>query len=183
MIRHTCCKIFKDCLTIVGHYLLKRYFFSIKNEYTSFYIRLLNVFPKIGTNETGWLFLIFCFSSCLWIGTILAVPHSVGKIPGRKMKYRGLHSPLSQIWNMRMLIQSNPYALLGFNFLITVNPLDINPIKWSNTLKQFLHFFWRIVWLCLTILWGWRVTLIWVGLFRSSSWSGETGEGKITSTV
>ena len=106
-----------------------------------------------------------------------------GKIPGRKMKYRGLHSPLSQIWNMRMLIQSNPYALLGFNFLITVNPLDTNPIKWSNTLKQFLHFFWRIVWLCLTILWGWRVTLIWVGLFRSSSWSGETGEGKITSTV
>ena len=94
-----------------------------------------HVFTKIGRNETGWLFLTFCFSSCLWIGTILAVSHSVGKIPGRKMKYRGLHSPLWQIWNVWMLIRSNPYALLGFNFIITVNSLDTNPIKWTNTLK------------------------------------------------
>ena len=33
------------------------------------------------------------------------------------------------------------------------------PVPWNNfiwnTLKQFVEFFWRIVWVCLTILWGW----------------------------
>ena len=32
-----------------------------------------------------------------------------------------------------------------------------NPTKWSNTLKQFVDNSWRIVWECLTILWGWRL--------------------------
>ena len=31
-----------------------------------------------------------------------------------------------------------------------VNPLNANPTKWSNTLKQFVDF-----WVCLTILCGW----------------------------
>ena len=36
------------------------------------------------------------------------------------------------------------------------NPLGANPTKWSNTLRQFVGCCRRIVWVCLTILWGWR---------------------------
>ena len=47
------------------------------------------------------------------------------------------------------------------SFMILVwlglNPLSFNPTKWSNTLKQFVGNSQRIVWVCLTILWGWRV--------------------------
>ena len=35
---------------------------------------------------------------------------------------------------------------------IYVNPLSVNPTKWSNTLKQFAGKSQRIVWVCLTIL-------------------------------
>ena len=34
-----------------------------------------------------------------------------------------------------------------------VNLLSANPTKWSSTLKQFVGFCRRIVWVCLTILW------------------------------
>ena len=37
--------------------------------------------------------------------------------------------------------------------VIYINPLSANPTKWSNTLKQFVGFCRRIVWVCLTILW------------------------------
>ena len=36
-----------------------------------------------------------------------------------------------------------------------VRSLSANPTKWTNTLKQFVDFCRQIVWLCLTILWGW----------------------------
>ena len=45
------------------------------------------------------------------------------------------------------------YPHLVYNFTV---PLSANPTKWSNTLKQFLSNSRRIVWVCLTILWGWR---------------------------
>ena len=35
------------------------------------------------------------------------------------------------------------------------NALSTNPIKWSNTLKQFVGDSRRIAWVCLTILLGW----------------------------
>ena len=38
--------------------------------------------------------------------------------------------------------------------LIRLNLLSTNHTKWSNTLKQFVGNSRRIVWLCLTILWG-----------------------------
>ena len=37
------------------------------------------------------------------------------------------------------------------------NSLSANPTKWSNTLKQFVGFFRRIVWVSSTILWGWHL--------------------------
>ena len=36
-----------------------------------------------------------------------------------------------------------------------LNPLNANPTKWSNTVKQFVGKCRRIVSVCLTILWGW----------------------------
>ena len=54
--------------------------------------------------------------------------------------------------------------LLFRNFLEVVlqhkaqfNPLSTNPAKWSNTLKQFVGFGRRIVWVCLANSWGWRL--------------------------
>ena len=37
------------------------------------------------------------------------------------------------------------------------NLLSANPTKWSNILKQFVGKRRRIFWVCLTILWGWRL--------------------------
>ena len=39
----------------------------------------------------------------------------------------------------------------------SLDPLSASPIKWSNILKQFVGNSRRIVWVCLTILWGWRL--------------------------
>ena len=36
------------------------------------------------------------------------------------------------------------------------NPINANPTKWSNTLKQF-GCCGRIVWMCLIIMWGWHL--------------------------
>ena len=133
-------------------------------------------FRKFERNERGWFFLHFVFTLVYEKVSYLSFSFSWEDswfFRGRKLKYKGLQSLLSQTWNMRMLIRSNPYALLRFNFLVTVIPLDTNLIKWSNTLKKFLKFCRRIVWVCLNISWGWRLTLIWVGLFRGLSWGGE----------
>ena len=40
--------------------------------------------------------------------------------------------------------------------LLKVNPLSANPTKWSNTLKQFVGFCRRIVWVYLTFFGGWH---------------------------
>ena len=41
--------------------------------------------------------------------------------------------------------------------LLFVNPLSTNPIKWSNTLKQFVGCCRRFLCVCLIILWGRRL--------------------------
>ena len=40
---------------------------------------------------------------------------------------------------------------------IFLNPLRAIPTKWSNTLKQFVDNSQWIGWVCLTILWSWRL--------------------------
>ena len=49
--------------------------------------------------------------------------------------------------------------LIIFHYLpcICINPLNANPTKWSNKLKQFVGNSRLIVWVCLTILWGWHL--------------------------
>ena len=50
--------------------------------------------------------------------------------------------------------------------VIEHTPLSAFPKNWSNTLKQFFGESQRIVWVCLTILWGWRLK----GYLDSSKW-------------
>ena len=45
----------------------------------------------------------------------------------------------------------------GHCWKLGLTPLNANPTKWSNTLKQFIGNSRRIIWVCLTILWGWRL--------------------------
>ena len=55
-------------------------------------------------------------------------------------------------------LYSPSWGLNGKNIFISFfNTLSANPTKWSNTLKQFVSFCRRIVWMCLTILQGWRL--------------------------
>ena len=49
------------------------------------------------------------------------------------------------------------------------NLLSVNPTKWLNTLSQLIGNSQRIVWICLTILWGWRLKYIWK-LCKHLSW-------------
>ena len=50
------------------------------------------------------------------------------------------------------------YVQVKLNKLwVKVNPLSADPTKWSNTLKQFVGNSQQIVWMCLTILWNWRL--------------------------
>ena len=55
----------------------------------------------------------------------------------------------------------NPLTNYGicqkFTLIVVLNPLSANPTKWSVTLKQFVGNSRQIAWVCLTILWGWRL--------------------------
>ena len=44
-----------------------------------------------------------------------------------------------------------------YNNYCIFNPLRANATNWLNTLKHFAGNSRRIVWMCLTILWGWRL--------------------------
>ena len=56
-----------------------------------------------------------------------------------------------QQMNNHIFLQNNS------NYIVSFNPLNANPTKWSNTLKQFIGCCRRIFWVCLNILWGWRL--------------------------
>ena len=45
------------------------------------------------------------------------------------------------------------------------NSLGTNTTKWSNTLKQLVGNSRQIVWVFLTILWGWRLRIKLLGLY------------------
>ena len=56
-----------------------------------------------------------------------------------------------------VLIDEEIYEYLLTTCRIVINPLSANPAKRSNTLKQLVGKSQQIVWVCLTILWGWRL--------------------------
>ena len=47
----------------------------------------------------------------------------------------------------------------GEYLCIAFNPLSVNPVKWLNTLKQFVENIRRTVLVYLTILWSWRLKI------------------------
>ena len=67
-----------------------------------------------------------------------------------QMKHRNTYG-VNILFYFRKLHQKT-YVVHG-NF----NSLNAYPTKWSNTLKQFAGCCHRIVWVCFTILWGWRL--------------------------
>ena len=64
------------------------------------------------------------------------------------MKYL---KPIIDIWQ-GLKYASDSWQNLGFLTLFRANPTN-----WSNTLKQFVGKSGRIVWVCLTFLWGLRL--------------------------
>ena len=55
------------------------------------------------------------------------------------------------ILRLRQILYKKAMSLSNFN------PLSANPKKWSNILKQFFGNSRQVVWVCLTILWVWRL--------------------------
>ena len=62
---------------------------------------------------------------------------------------------------------------LEWIFNLDINTLSTNPTKWSNTLKQFVSCCRWIVWVSLTILWGWRLKCQLFSLFYEGKINGE----------
>ena len=58
----------------------------------------------------------------------------------------------------QLLLTSQPWKLNDEDVSFTsLSALSANLTKWSNTLEQFVCNSRRIVWVCLAILWGWRI--------------------------
>ena len=76
-----------------------------------------------------------CSSFFLWIGTTLAFFHSLGNIPSfrqfLKMISSGFQMESPHNFNIRMLIMSCPWALLGSSFLI-ISPMW-SAEKWNDS--------------------------------------------------
>ena len=61
---------------------------------------------------------------------------------------------INYIYEINRIFNRKCLSTVGTDFS-DVNSLSTNPTKWSNTFKQFIGNSRRIVWVCLTILWGW----------------------------
>ena len=59
-------------------------------------------------------------------------------------------------WSSFCLFVDLTVFLFG-KIMFKVDPLNTNPTKWSNSLKQFVVNSWQSFWVCLIILWGWRL--------------------------
>ena len=90
-------------------------------------------------------------------------------LPNRNVMLMQLQSQSSELSQIRILKLTELYCkifyvgmswylliVVGFRAVI-LNPVNANSTKWSNTVKQFVGFCRRIVWACLTILWGWSL--------------------------
>ena len=60
------------------------------------------------------------------------------------------------VWSLSQVFRKYPRKSLRQCHLF-FDPLSANLTEWSNTLKQFVGCCRGIVWVCLTILWCWRL--------------------------
>ena len=57
-----------------------------------------------------------------------------------------------------LVVETSPKIKIFFTpSILHFNPLNAIITKWWNTLKQFVGNNWRVVWVCLPILWGWHL--------------------------
>ena len=107
--------------------------------------RVRNV-PKILSTARHMYFLILCFGSFLPLfptSEKILTWFSCCRITCLIDSLYGAEKMSMEV--MRYEIQKN------------VNPLSANPTKLSNTIKQFVGCCRQIVWVCLSILWNWRL--------------------------
>ena len=95
----------------------------------------------------------------LWIFTTKTVVNIHEK---RAHLRKNFHSDLESLHNNLLWIllddfQHETTLNKGTLLLLRLNSLSANPTKWSTILKQFVSSSRQFVWVCLTILWGWRV--------------------------
>ena len=89
--------------------------------------------------------------------TVLKISIPVSRIIWRvKNHLYYLSYKISYKNRLKIKNRKNPQNLCWY-FLVSSNTSSANPTKWSNRLKQFVSNSRRIFWVCLTILWGWRL--------------------------
>ena len=70
-----------------------------------------------------------------------------------------------------LMLTFSMYLFAGINRVTRIfrlNPSSANPTKRSNTLKQFADKLQQMVWVCLTILWDWRLK-VWINWITCNS--------------
>ena len=112
----------------------------------------------------------------IWVSCIIfcnrwtILPSRYFLVQSQERKYQNNFENLFNVNNKheRTIFRRNRSSLIRLNLvgirneiwrwsckLAVIKPLSANPTKWSNTLKQFFGYCRRIIWLCLTVLWGW----------------------------
>ena len=119
--------------------------------------------PVLGETEQFW-------NSYFEVSIGLANVESCAAQPATLLKLTLLHGCFSRFLNCTNGTKSRNAShvscqinwekdnISGIKFyeygILYFSPLSANPTKWSNTLKQLVGKSQRIVWVCLTILWG-----------------------------
>ena len=104
-----------DCERLV-HFQKRIWIFCYKLSVLIFYHK------QAATRLDDSFQLAVCFFCFLWTGTTLAFFHSMGNFPlsmhDLKISSKGFKIESPQIFNMRILIMSKPWALFGLRFLM-----------------------------------------------------------------
>ena len=74
-------------------------------------------------------------------------------------KYTIFYKKYTFFLSFTILNNTIQFNLSNYSYEI-LNTLSANPTKWWNTLKEFIACYRRIIWVCLTIKWGWRLKRI-----------------------
>ena len=92
---------------------------------------------------------------CLWILFEITRPLTCMSLPISTEIYN--ISPYTRSWTVIIIIPSTGHLQILLLKSSNFKSLSANSTKWSNSLKQFVGYSRRIVWVCLAIFWGWRL--------------------------
>ena len=111
---------------------------------------LFHVHPKKGLSNSSIL-------GHLSVCKKVPANNSGGIVVPLIMQFDQLRLFWSKNWKISSLPATTSAEKSSTPLKISVNTLRTNPTRRSNTLKQFVDNSRRIIWMCLTILWGWRL--------------------------